>query len=59
MVPVIRAMLADFDQMPSRPEGWVDLYCEAEASQSKIERITDVAEEQSGAALCKALVGLS
>ena len=59
VVPVIRAMLADFDQMPPRPEGWVDLYREAEATKSEVERIMDMAEEQSGTKLCKALAGLS
>ena len=56
---MIRAMLADFDQMPLRPEGWVDLYREAEATKSKVDRIMDKAEEQSGTKLCKALAGLS
>ena len=35
----------------------MDLYREAEATKSKVERIMDMAEEQSGTKLCKALAG--
>ena len=59
VVPVIRAMLADFDQMPPRPDDWTDLYHEAEDTRNRVERLTERAVKLSGAALGKALSSLA
>ena len=59
VVPVIRVMLSAFDLLPPRPEGWVDIYHEAEATTARVARVTAVASSRSARALGKALNTLS
>ena len=58
VVPVLRGILRSCDLEPPRPEGWVDIYHEAAAVETKVERITARARQLSGEALSTALKGL-
>ena len=44
VVPSFRAILEDCNHLPPRPEGWVDIFRQAEATQAKIARIAKHAE---------------
>ena len=57
-VPSLRAILEDCNHLPPRPEGWVDIFRQAETTQAKIARIAKHAELLTQHAFTKMVIGL-